>query len=252
MGALLLEIMKKALGVSPSQYWGRLFQMGLSQINQKHILAFMDDEKAQQGVEAFNMAGRIADGGKISGYQDGKGWDYLHINNANMASNKSNLFIEQETEQDYQVESDGTIVKTLAVKFKNPFPASNCDLESGGLCLNAHLYRNWIRIYVPKGSVLLEGKGSVSARDEKTPTEFKTEEDLGKTVFEGFITLRPLGSAQLSVKYKLPFKKADQMLKLFIQKQPGIVGPGYQITTNGKNKQQFNLTTDKAVSVKLQ
>lgn len=251
LGELLLQIMKKALGVSPSQYWGQLFQMGLTEINQKHILAYMKDEKAQIGIESLNMGGRIANGVSLLGYKDGQEWDFLHINDANIDSNKSNLFVEHYVKQDYSIENDGSIIKTITIDYKNPAPPSDCGLESGGLCLNAHLYRNWLRIYVPKGSTLLENKGSVSPKDEQSATQFIVKEDLGKTVFEGYLTLRPLGTTQVSLKYKLPFKIKGNKLNMLVQKQPGTDGHENLILVNGKQKIKFNLTTDKVVEVKV-
>lgn len=248
IGALMLEIMKKALGVSPSQYWGPLFQMGLDQINQKHMLAYMKEEKAQIGVESLNMGGRIADGIEILDYKDDSGWDYLHINDANMAGAKSNLFVEQTVTQDFSVK-DGKITKTLTIDYKNPAPASDCNLETGGLCLNGIL-RNWVRIYVPKGSKLVEGKGSESPKDGSS-NEFITREELGKTVFEGFLTVRPQGAAKMELKYELPDNIRVKDLTQLIQKQPGTAGPEYVIKTNGETADKFDLIADKVLKLTL-
>ncbi len=248
LGELLLQIMKKALGVSPSQYWGKLFQMGIQQINEKHILANIVDEKAQKGVELLNMGGRIADGAPILAYTDDKGWDYLHINDTNFAGAKSNLFVQHAVKVEYEVSSTGSIIKTLTIDYKNPAEASDCNLESGGLCLNG-LLRNWVRIYVPKGSKLLENKGSQSPNDGKA-IDMLVKEDLGKTVFEGFLTVRPLGSAQLTIKYELPIKASKDYTGL-IQKQPGTAGHEFTILVKGKQKDQFKLTTDRIVQLLL-
>jgi hypothetical protein len=241
--------MQKALGVSPSQYWGKLIQMGISEINQKHILAYMIDEKAQKGIESLNMGGRIADGVEVLGYKDGANWDYLHINDTNFAGAKSNLFVEHTVKQDYSVEGDGSIVKSITIDYKNPANPSDCNLESGGLCLNGIL-RNWVRIYVPKGSQLMESKGSQSPKDG-TAVDLVSKEDLGKTVFEGFLTVRPLGAAQLTLKYKLPFKKTSNKLPLLIQKQPGTEGHEFITTVGGKQKDKGALVSDKVLSVPL-
>ena len=249
IGSLMYEVMKKALGVSPSQYWGRLFQMSLNEISEKHILAYMLDEKTQKGVESLNMGGRIADGVSILGYKDGQDWDYLHINDTNFAGAKSNLFVQQEVKIDYTVESDETITKTLTLSYKNPAPPSDCNLESGGLCLNGIL-RNWVRIYVPKSATLVEDKGSQSPKTGEAEA-LRVVEDLGKTVFNGFLTVRPLGSAELSLKYKLPFKKGKDKLHVLLQKQPGTEGHSYTISVNGKTKEQFNLSADKVVLLSL-
>ena len=85
--------------------------------------------------------------------------DYLHINDTNLAGAKSNMFVQHFVTQDIEVASDGTVLKTITIDYKNPSPYSDCNLESGGLCLNG-LLRNWLRVYVPKGSTLVEFTGA--------------------------------------------------------------------------------------------
>ena len=75
--------------------------------------------------------------------------------------------------------------------------------------------------------------------------------DLGKTVFEGFLTVRPLGIATYTLTYRLPFKVKGTILPLLIQKQPGTDGNQYTILLNGKTVDQFALTTDKEINLKL-
>lgn len=234
IGVLMSAIMNKALSVSPRQYWGSLFQVGLSEIEQKHILFYLYDEKGQRGAESMNMAGRIKD-------VDG---DYLHINDTNFAGAKSNMYVQHQVEQKIEVGSGGEVVKTLTLNYKNPQPPDNCSLErKEGLCLSATL-RNWVRIYVPKGSELLESKGS--------EVDVTTGEDLGKTVFDGFLTVNPLGSSQMVVKYKLPFKVSKgQDLKMLIQKQPGTEGHEYKVTVDSKTVEEFLLKTDKEIKIRV-
>lgn len=234
IGVLMYNIMQKALGVSPRLYWGRLFQEGLNLIAEKHTLIYLFEEKAQKGVETFNLAGRIKD-------FDG---DYLHINDTNFAGAKANMYVKHEVTQKIEITGDGSVIKTLVLNYKNPQPPDNCSLErTAGLCLSAPL-RNWVRIYVPKGSQLLESKGS--------EIEVQTSEDLDKTVFEGFLTVRPLGSAQMMVKYKLPqrVEKGKDYL-LLIQKQPGTLGHDYVIQINGKEVEKFPLKTDRELKIRV-
>jgi hypothetical protein len=233
IGVLLLSIMQKSLGVSPGQYWGRLFQMALDEIQQKHILAFFHDKDAQKGAEALNFAGRIK---KFDG-------DYLHINDTNFAGAKSNMYTNHTVVQDIEVGNDGTVTKTLTITYKNTQAASpGCNLERGGLCLNG-LLRNWLRIYVPKGAKLQDFKGS--------KTEPVVKEELGKTVFEGFVEVRPKGQAVVKVSYKLADKIDGEFYKMLIQKQPGTEGHSYIINLNGSEIEKFNLVTDKEVEIKL-
>lgn len=230
LGRLLYYIMQKALGVSPSQYWGNLTQSLLKEINEKHIIAYMHDEKAQKAIESLNFAGKIKE-------FDG---DYFHINDVNFAGAKSNMFVKHFVTQDIEIDKSGKVVKTITIEYKNPSPASNCGV--GGLCLNGVL-RNWLRIYVPEGSKLISFEGS--------ETETVTKEDLGKTVFEGFLTVNPMGSAKVTVKYELPFQVASKEYKMLIQKQPGTEGHEYTININGKQVDKFNLVADKELKYKI-
>jgi len=51
--------MSKAFSSSPKLYWGPLFQAMLAEMNQKHILFYMNNAQAQAGFEGLNAAGRI-------------------------------------------------------------------------------------------------------------------------------------------------------------------------------------------------
>ena len=195
------------------------------------------------------MGGIIAGETDVLGYKDGQNLDYLHINDTNFAGAKSNLFVKHFVKVEYAAENDGSMTKTITIDYKNPSSPSDCNLESGGLCLNG-LLRNWLRVYVPQGSTLIESKGSQSPKDDSSQ-DMKTYDSLGKTVFEGFVTVRPLGAAQVSLKYKLPFKKNGNALSLLLQKQPGTEGHEYAIFVKGKQKEKFPLMTDKLVTLGL-
>ncbi|MDP4011923.1 MAG: DUF4012 domain-containing protein [Candidatus Roizmanbacteria bacterium] len=216
LGNLMLELFYKAVGFSPSKYWGQLSQTMFENLDQKHILLYFIDKDAQAAVERMNYAGRIID---VEG-------DYLHVNNVNFAGAKSNLFIDEDLTSKTTFES-GKIVREVTMKFKNPHPASDCNLERGGLCLNATL-RNWIRFYVPEGSKLISFDGS------KTKT--KTYEDLKKTVFEGFMTVDPKGVATVLIKYELPSSITKDGYKLYVQKQPGVERQNLAVEIDGKEQ----------------
>ena len=229
MHSILLNVMQ-----SPRKRWPEFFNLVFSEVQEKHLLFYFLDPDIQKAVEALNAAGRIKETEA----------DYLHVNDCNFAGAKSNMFIKEAFTQDIAVGGDGTVTKTLIIDYKNPEPASNCNLEAGELCLNA-LYRDWVRIYVPKGSQLIEATGS--------EIEVKTYEDLDKTVFEAFYgdtsPLRPQGKAQLTFKYQLPFKAVKgQPYKMLIQKQPGTYGYENIVKFDGRSE-VFDLTMDKQLSL---
>ena len=231
IGVLLNAIMKKALKSSPKLYWGPLIQKILQETEEKHVMFYLYDQDAQKGVEALNAAGRIKP-------YDG---DYLHINDSNMGGAKSNMFVKQSVDQVINIASDGLVSKTVTISYKNPFPPSNCNLEAGLVCLNA-LLRDWVRMYIPKGSVLTKSSGS--------EVKVTTYDELDKTVFDGFITVKPMGTATYTLMYTLPFKiKSGSPLPLLIQKQPGTDNNNYTIKVNGKSMKPFELLTDKELKL---
>jgi hypothetical protein len=245
IGELMRAMLQMALGVSPSKYWGSLFQMFLTEISDKHVQAYFTDGTIQKAAESFNMAGRImtaSESAAILTYEEGKGWDYLHINEANMGGAKANMFVTEKITKDTTVNSDGTMTTKLTIDYKNPYPGSDCGLESGGLCLNAPL-RNWIRVYVPEGSTLKENKGTQSPKDGKA-VPMTTSAGLGKTVFQGFVIVNPLGVAQLSLTYTSPVKEMEDKYRLLIQRQSGSSDQTIILKLNGKEKVNTILLSD--------
>jgi len=221
VGPLMNSILANALG-QPKEKMPALFEAAWKSITEKHVLLYVFDEKAQAGVEAFNLGGRIKE-------YDG---DYLHISDANLGGRKSNLYTTQEVVQEVKVGGDGSIEKSLTITYKNP--------QSYDGWLNSVL-PNWTRIYVPKGSELI----SLEGFEEKVDPY----EELGKTVFAGGFSLRPQGVVEIKVTYKLPFKVKGEYKEL-VQKQPGLDAPLYSITV-GRNKEELFLRSDKEFKFRI-
>lgn len=217
LGPLMNTLIANALG-QPKEKIPGLFDVAWNSLMEKHIMFYMNDDKVQNAVESFNLAGRIRE----------SNGDYLHINDSNFAGAKSNLYVQHEIELDVEQGKEET-VNNLTVKYKNP--------QKHDGWLNGP-FRDWFRVYVPKGSTLVDSTGS------EVPVT--TSEDLGKTVFEGFFILRPEGVTNLKFKYKTPIKAGKDGYKILIQKQPGTAG--HLVTVkNGNKKEEFKLTTDREV-----
>lgn len=215
IGPLMNSILANAMG-QPKEKLSGLFEAGFKSLIEKHVLFYLFDDEAQEAAEGFGIAGRI---------EETEG-DYLHINDANLGGRKSNLYVTQEVNQEVEIGKDGSVIKNLVITYKNP-------KEHDGW-LNSVL-PNWVRIYVPKGSELIDISG---LEDKVDPYE-----DLGKTVFAGFFELRPQGVTQVKITYKLPFK-VDEDYRLLVQKQPGTDIPLYSIKV-GKLVEELFLRTDK-------
>ena len=80
----------------------------LSEINQSTCSRILKDPAVQKSVESFNLAGRImtsTESASLLKYKEGS-WDYLHLNNSNMAGAKSNLFVSEKITKDTTVEAE--------------------------------------------------------------------------------------------------------------------------------------------------
>lgn len=220
LGDLMYALFYKAIGFSPSKYWGTLAQQMYENLNEKHIMMNFKDKKLQAAAERVNFAGRIR-------MTDS---DFLHVNGVNFAGAKSNLFVE-EAIASKTTEKDGKLYREVTITYKNPHPHSDCNLERGGLCLNATL-RNWVRVYVPKGSKLDQFIGS--------QTKVKTYEEFDKTVFEGFMTVEPKGLAKVTVTYELPTRITKNNYSLLVEKQAGVEKDKQSLTVDYLGKELYD------------
>lgn len=231
IGVLMQEMIAKTFS-APQSSWPAVLGTVLASFEQKDILLYLKDQKAQLAAEKINFAGRLHE-------YDG---DYLHINEANFGGAKSNMYVQSKIKQNVKKDKDGLIFKKITIEYKYPRRGDNCSLErKGGLCL-AGIYRSWIRIYVPIGSTLIKANG--------TEVPIAQIEDLGKTVFEGLFTLKPEGVGKIEIEYTIPIK-VDNSYKLLVQKQSGVINQTYEIDAFGKKQKAFPLTGDKEFAVQL-
>ncbi len=227
LGDLMYQLFYRAIGFSPSKYWGTLAQQMFKNLQEKHIQLYFVDPDLQTSVEKLNFAGRV---------RDNKG-DFLYVNNVNFAGAKSNLFVSISMNSKTKTNNGGKVTREVTVDYRNPYPHSDCSLERGGLCLNATL-RNWIRVYVPDGSKLIEFKGSIK--------KVQTYGELGKTVFEGYLEVPTEGKATATIQYTVPSDLANNYW-LLVEKQPGTDNQKLKVQVDGRTKYDGILDVDKEV-----
>jgi hypothetical protein len=120
----------------------------------------------------------------------------------------------------------------VELTYRNPKPQNNW--------LNTVL-PNYVRVYVPEGSKLIEFKG-LDYSDEPYV-------ELGKTVFAGRLTVRPMGVTKVTLKYELPFTVKNRY-NLYLQKQPGKDSPKYSVEYSGEEI-EFSLDKDKILELQI-
>lgn len=215
LGVLMQQILAKSVG-SDVEKLPQLIETIANLANHKHVMFYMHDSNIQQALANLNWTGQIKN-------YDG---DFLHINDANFAGGKSNLYVNQTVTQEINIKN-GSVTKKISIEYKNDQPFN--------IWLNG-INRDYVRFYVPKGSKLVSSKGSEVA--------MTTIEDLDKTVFEAFIQVRPQNSRKLEIEYTIPYQPKGEY-NLMVQKQPGAKDFHYIIKVNGSKKADINLDSDK-------
>ncbi len=236
LGPLMHSLLSNAMGSEKTKI-PLLAEAFFKNINQKHIMIYFPDTEMQDAANKANLSGAIT--------QTDQNTDYFHLNDANFASAKSNIFITQKIKHEITT-SGGKVEHKVSVTYTNPSPASNCNLEKGDLCLNAPKYRDMFRFYVPQGSTLTKMTGS-----EIDPL---TYDELGKTVFEGFYgdkyPLYAKSSSKTSVQYTSSVP-ASKNYSLLLQKQPGTKPVEYELWVNGRKYDEFEWSADKTIKLSL-
>ena len=221
LGPVMYSILANTMA-QPKSKMPDLFRTGLDNLKAKHILLYFFDAKAQSAAESFNIAGRVREPEQ----------DYLMVVDSNFSGAKTNIWVTYKADSKVEIGGDGSVTKTLTLTYSNPQSKAVKITEARNL---NGLFRDWVRVYVPKGSELIETKGYESGQAVSV--------DLDKTVFEGFFTLAPGNTRQISLKYKLP-TKVTSPYKLLIQKQGGSKVFPYTITVNNKSKPEILLDGD--------
>lgn len=236
MGPLMRALLANAMG-SGKDKMTPLASAFFNNVYQKHIMFYFTDPEIQKASQLANIAGHIV--------QTDANTDYLHLNDANFASAKSNIFITQKIKHEITTK-DSNIEHKVTVTYTNPAKASNCNLEKGDLCLNAPTYRDMFRFYVPVGSQLIKMTGS-----EVEPLKY---EELGKQVFEGFYgnkyPLYAMSNTKVTIQYSTPIK-ASKNYALYLQKQSGTKPIEYELYLNGQKQETFSWVADKNIKLSL-
>lgn len=194
IGELFDVLIKKTFEL-PKERWLNLASYLKKALDEKHILIYSHDQRLQDILTAHNFDGQIK----------GTKGDYLCVVDANLGGNKSNSALEQNITYSLDLnESNPQVTLKLNYFLNSPKTWKVRD------------YASYTRIYVPKGSRLIESQGL---------EEQETFEELGKTVFAGWVKVPVLQHREFKLVYKLPSNIfADNFTyHLLFQKQAGTM-----------------------------
>lgn len=233
------EILDKLLNTrDPKMILGTLNILSAA-LKEKHILVYSKNFNVQQMISGQGWSGEVLNSSK----------DYLSVINSNINGYKTDAVIDETIEHSAQIGEDGNIVDEVTITRKHNGGNEKYDWWN-------KVNGNWMRVYVPEGSKLLEASGQTrefvsppldyqSLQFKKDPQVQSIEEatkideasgtriyvENRKTVFANWIYVSPGETTVLKYKYQLPFKlsfddlhhPADSFSVLY-QKQSGSPG----------------------------
>lgn len=197
----------------------KLFDRGVSS---KDIQMYFSDSSLEATIDTYGWSGAIRQTDK----------DYLSIVNTNIGGGKTDEFIKQKIYHNVEVLSNGKIINTVKIVRKFNEVSDNFFARATN--------KNYMRIYVPRDSKLLEAGGfdSFPEKDYVKPIYGSQEfgkllelqgrisidkasgieifDELGKTTFAGWQEIKPGEEKIVYVKYELPFILNFESLQSFL------------------------------------
>jgi hypothetical protein len=207
LASQILDKLKGNLSLTTLKDLSEIFQNSLIK---KDIMFYANDQAVQNELVKRNWAGTIQDAPD----------DYLFIVDANLASYKTDLFIDRRVsyrlEKKSKANNDYDLVAHLEIKYQH----------SGSFDWKTTRYRTYTRIYLPLGSQLISSTGAVLDDKKYTPSKPDVYTEFDKTVFGAFIAIEPKSGGTLTFEYLLPQRIKDSLnqgnYQLVLQKQPGV------------------------------
>jgi len=230
IGPMMQSLIKKAYD-APKQQWPALFGAAWDNIAAKHVQFYFLNDKFQAAAQTIGAAGQVKPTPEQS--------DYFFVVDTNLGGAKSNMFVVNQVEHEVSLPENGAVRKTVTLTYKNPYPASNCNLEAGELCLNGTL-TDWVRIYLPKDAKIEESLGF----DDGTTKE---SEELDHKMYEGVFKLQPMNQAKVKLTYTVPYTNPTEY-KVYVQKQGGSPETEQLFIVNG-GEHKVLIDQDKMVTL---
>ncbi|MBP9728051.1 MAG: DUF4012 domain-containing protein [Candidatus Moranbacteria bacterium] len=248
-------LIEKVFALQNREMLGRIASALVDGLNEKHMLLYMRHAETERLIDEVGWSGRVLDTPK----------DYLSVIHSNINGYKTDGVINERIEHKATIESDGSIVDT--VKITRTHTGGDTPYEWWNK-VNA----DYVRVYVPKGSVLLSSQGTTwefpsppldyerlgfmedadVKREESTQrvdekTGIRVSEDAGKTVFGAWVYVSPKESVMITFQYRLPFSIDTSLLKkgeaqsysMLFQKQSG--SPGSELVSSLMYPENFEI-----------
>ena len=212
IGDLMARILERLPAVLTADNAPALAQALDKNLSAKNIMMYFTDPELQAKISNYHLDGSILPAKQ----------DYLLVAHTNIAGQKSDRRMEEQISHSAEILSDGSVIDTVIIKrthtgIKNEILTGVRNVD-------------WLRVYVPAGSQLLEASGftapdagyfeepdpswenySVIAENEDKagtdlPSGTKIYSENEKTVFANWVMTDPGETSLVRLRYRLPFK----------------------------------------------
>jgi hypothetical protein len=228
-------LINKLLSSDASQYQ-KIIEALNNSFQEKQVLLYFLDPTLQDIVNQYNLGGSLYDAPK----------DYLSIVHSNIGGYKTDGVMQENLNIATKIKENGKVNNKVIVNREHK--GGNTEFE----WWNKDNI-NYMRIYIPKGSSILNVSGytdrserqvldGVAGYEQDSDLKYISEtlvhnedwdidvfEESGKLVIGGWVVTRPGETSQVMVEYELPFElRSYDIYSLILQKQSGALGIKYQ------------------------
>lgn len=203
-GAMVSRIGDRLLTL-PLTSWIDIYKSIETRLNEKQLLVYFHDQALQKFVHDHNWTGEIR---PTNG-------DFLMVTDSIFGSLKTESVMDKQVRYSMHEDKDHFMVARVDLIYTNNGVQSDITTT----------YRDWVRVYVPKGSKLVSVQGIAPTHPNEKSAPLEITEKDGTIEFAGFFAIEPRHTETLSIEYVLPdhiYKSVRQgTYSLLLQKQPG-------------------------------
>lgn len=183
-------------------------------LNERSIQIWLADEEAAAQLAALGWDGALI-------VQPGA--DYLGLIDTNMGYNKANAVIERSVAYTvtWPAELSVPATATVTIDYRHPLTSINAPCDQTPRYGNDYqdlverCFFNYVRLYVPVGSKLVDVTGV------QTDSIRSSRGEAGTQVFAGYFVLAPGETLRLRFRYQLPSYLTSDTYRLLVQRQAG-------------------------------
>lgn len=211
--------------IKEKQYRLEVLKLILKEFSQRQIQFYSSNHLIENAFKWFDIAGEVK---KVNNL------DYLYINNADLAGNKSSFNVEQKVVLNTFIDTNGVVTDSLNITRTHHGTGEWPDGDNF----------NYQRIIVPKDSILI--KADYDGKDISGQIDITQEND--KTVF-GYWFNTLIGETKVAnISYQLAQKLPKvEDYSLYWQKQSGVISDYLEVIVNSQKILQEYTDKDREI-----